>query len=390
MVRPLVLLAAVSLLTACGDGPLLQGGGATTGDAPAEVLDAAVFQESANALWDGRPSLGGVWIAHPDATTPERVNVRNDDSGRVIQAALFRRERDFPGPPFQLSADAAAALGAEAGTPTPVTVTALRRVPVAPPPEAEAELAADDPELAAGEGEAAGSGDTGLIAAADAAIDEAMGDVPAGDPAAAEAEDPGGSSMPGSFPGSSAPQNTGVNDPALSPEEAAALMADAEAEAALMAEEPAAEDAPKGGSAGSMPGTKPVLVDDTGTPIPAEETPAITATALTGEPPEAPETGPEPEASLEAASLPAAQPAAASDLERPYVQVASGSTRANVDALAAKLQAAGLPALVRETSQEGAPLWYVVVGPAASQGELDALLARIRELGYPDAFIAKG
>ena len=36
-----------------------------------------VFQVSDQALWDGRPSLGGVWVASPDAVDPERVILRN-------------------------------------------------------------------------------------------------------------------------------------------------------------------------------------------------------------------------------------------------------------------------------------------------------------------------
>jgi hypothetical protein len=33
-----------------------------------------VFDVTDAGLWDGRPSLGGVWVAHPDATDPERVH----------------------------------------------------------------------------------------------------------------------------------------------------------------------------------------------------------------------------------------------------------------------------------------------------------------------------
>ncbi|MEM6619350.1 MAG: SPOR domain-containing protein [Pseudomonadota bacterium] len=94
-----------------------------------------VFGVTDKALWDGRPSLGGVWIAHPDNKEPERVIIRNEATGKFVVGALFRRERDNPGPAFQLSSDAAAALGVQAGTPAVLKVTALRReeVPVAAP-----------------------------------------------------------------------------------------------------------------------------------------------------------------------------------------------------------------------------------------------------------------
>ena len=94
-----------------------------------------VFQKTENGLWDGRPSLGGVWVAHPDVVDPERAIIRNEDNGKFIIGALFRRERENPGPRFQVSSDAAAELGMLAGAPAKLNVTVLRRVevPVEPP-----------------------------------------------------------------------------------------------------------------------------------------------------------------------------------------------------------------------------------------------------------------
>ena len=86
-----------------------------------------VFQVTDQALWDGRPSLGGVWVASPDAVDPERVILRNPSNGKFVIGALFRRERLNPGPTLQISSDAAAALGLLAGQPGKISVTALRR-----------------------------------------------------------------------------------------------------------------------------------------------------------------------------------------------------------------------------------------------------------------------
>ncbi len=86
-----------------------------------------VFQVTEAGLWDGRPSLGGVWVAHPDVTDPERVIIRNSANGKFVIGALFRREREIPGPRVQASSDAAAALGMLAGAPVELNVTALRR-----------------------------------------------------------------------------------------------------------------------------------------------------------------------------------------------------------------------------------------------------------------------
>ncbi len=95
-----------------------------------------VFQTTDDALWDGRPSLGGVWVASPDAKDPERVILRNPSNGKFVIGALFRREIDNPGPKLQISSDAASALGMLAGAPAKISVTALRREEAAASPDA--------------------------------------------------------------------------------------------------------------------------------------------------------------------------------------------------------------------------------------------------------------
>ncbi|WP_236020989.1 SPOR domain-containing protein [Sedimentimonas flavescens] len=99
-----------------------------------------VFSVEDQGLWDGRPSLGGVWVAHASVKDPERVVVRNLSNGKSVNSALFRRERENPGPKIQVSSDAAAALGMLAGAPAKLSVVALRReeVPVEPAPPATA------------------------------------------------------------------------------------------------------------------------------------------------------------------------------------------------------------------------------------------------------------
>ncbi|MFY9210046.1 MAG: SPOR domain-containing protein [Aestuariivita sp.] len=142
------LTVALALLAGCEDMPaFLQPSTSGTGEvasAPAatklverDVEAPEVFQVTEAGLWDGRPSLGGVWVAHPDVGEPERVIIRNSANGRFVIGALFRRERDIPGPRLQTSSDAAAALGMLAGAPVQLNVTALVResVPEAAPPE---------------------------------------------------------------------------------------------------------------------------------------------------------------------------------------------------------------------------------------------------------------
>ncbi len=108
-------------------------GGNRSGERDVEAPE--IFQVAEKGLWDGRPSLGGIWVAHPDAKDPERVIIRNLDNDKSVVGALFRREREIPGPSFQVSSDAAAALGMLAGAPAELSVTALRKEVIEETPE---------------------------------------------------------------------------------------------------------------------------------------------------------------------------------------------------------------------------------------------------------------
>ncbi|MGB3406438.1 MAG: SPOR domain-containing protein, partial [Jannaschia sp.] len=145
-----------------------------------------VFQANDRALWDGRPSLGGVWVASPGVKDPERVIIRNEANGKFVIGALFKRERDNPGPSLQLSSDAATALGIIAGQPTTIDVVALRREEVEEPSAAPAasapEALADAPDpvaeeqiIQAAEAPAPQEPQPDVIATAGAALDDLDG-----------------------------------------------------------------------------------------------------------------------------------------------------------------------------------------------------------------------
>lgn len=119
--------------------------GQTTELVERDVEAPEVFQVTEQGLWDGRPSLGGVWVAYPDVSEPERVIIRNQETGSFVIGALFRRERENPGPALQVSSDAAAALDMLAGAPATLNVTALRREEAAVPLEVEATADFDAP-----------------------------------------------------------------------------------------------------------------------------------------------------------------------------------------------------------------------------------------------------
>jgi len=147
LARLLAASTTVFLLAACEDGAMpafLQKGDA--GDTATrasrsitlverDVEAPNVFQVTEAGLWDGRPSLGGVWVAHPDVTEPERVIIRNPTNGKFVIGALFRKERANPGPRLQVSSDAASALNLVAGQPSNLNVTALRREKTPETPE---------------------------------------------------------------------------------------------------------------------------------------------------------------------------------------------------------------------------------------------------------------
>lgn len=184
-------LIALTVLAACEDGAVQNpfkkadtASGATADTQPQstttverKVEAPEIFSVTEAGLFDGRPSLGGVWVAHPDAKDPIQVIIRNSTNNKFVFGALYRREREIPGPRLQISSDAAAALGVLAGQPVELNVTALRREEVVEEPvetTETTEVTADDAAAAA----TVSGGETppvkveaiGTVAAAEAAI----------------------------------------------------------------------------------------------------------------------------------------------------------------------------------------------------------------------------
>ncbi|WP_458790951.1 SPOR domain-containing protein [Yoonia sp. MH D7] len=222
-----------------------------------------VFQITEQGLWDGRPSLGGVWVAHPSSQDPERVIVRNEANGKFVIGALFRRERENPGPALQVSSDAAEALGLLAGAPATLNVTALRREEAA------------------------------VAAAPEATVD--FGE----------------------------------------PEDIAATPLDPIAGAAAAIETAAA--------------STPVA-----TPPPAAPTPAPAATS--------------------------------SSLSKPFIQIGIFSVETNARSTADRLRSDGLSSQVFAQKSQGKPFWRVIVGPAPTSADRAAALAKVKTLGFADAY----
>jgi cell division septation protein DedD len=333
-IRRLTAILVVSLaLAGCEEGqnPLaglaasLPGGTAETETAdgtPVAASGAAVerdvespstFTATDQGLWDGRPSLGGVWVAHPSATSPERVVVRNPSTGKETTGALFRRERDMPGPRIQVSSDAAAALGMVAGSPVELTIVAIvrERTPVAPPPSASGEA------IASGGIEAAPLAPSATAAAAVATV--------AATPA---------------------PAPTSEDRPASRPERSAA------------------------------------------TPAPATPAPAPAA-AAPAPAPAAPAPAPAPAAAPAAPAAPAATASQAPLAGGSFIQVGIFSQESNAEGTAATLRDAGIVPAVRQQESNGKTVWRVLVGPVATASDRAALLDKVRELGFADAYVIR-
>jgi hypothetical protein len=296
-----------------------------------------VFQVSDAALWDGRPSLGGVWVASPDAVDPERVILRNPANGKFVIGALFRRERLNPGPTLQISSDAAAALGILAGQPSKLNVTALRRE------EAETAPDATKPILDANEA-------VGTTALAAAAIDKAEGK-PAAKPAIAPVPAVSATAIETKpISGTKPLADAGLADPALA------------------SVEPAVE-APKK-KKGWLFGKRKARDAGAGvetTALPAE---AIAATPI-------------PVAAVAAPKPPVAKPAAAKPAGRgALIQIGIFSVDANADRAVKLLTSKGIPARKLTEKSQGKTFWRVV----ADAPDRAATLASVKAAGFADAY----
>lgn len=384
-------VVTTGLLMGCvqGDGADTKGGGDGLFAAPAkrssnrDVEAPEVFQATDSALWDGRPSLGGIWVASPDATTPERVTMFNPANGQSVTGALFKRERDNPGPRLQLSSDAADALGILAGQPTEIKVTALRKEEVEAPAEATAEAASTnlDPADAA---DAPESKDGEAAAIASAALDA----VEAGDakPAAEAATDAAAEGAAAAVDAAADGTAAAVDE---KPKRKTWKERRAEAKAAREAKKKAAAEA-KAAAAAAAAGTAPEGEAPTATPDasaaavePIESAPLDARNADVVAP--ATDTAPAKEGQDTVAPAPDPAPAAepaATGPARP-IQVASFSKEENATRAAEALAKIGITATPQKSEQAGKAVWGVVV-----MGD-ETMLKKIKDAGFADAYFLK-
>ena len=408
--RHIVLgLATTGLLAGCveGAGPGAGTGGETTTVAPAvtragngrEIEAPEVFQTTDSALWDGRPSLGGIWVASPDVVDPERVVMFNPATGKSVNGALFRRERENPGPKLQVSSDAAEALGMLAGQPTEIRVTALRKPAEAAPPVAEAAPAVAEA--------APADGDAAPVDAATATADAASADPATSETAALAAA---ALAATGAAPDAAAAAVEGATEAAVpeAPKRKTWKERRAEAKARREAEK-AAKAAAEAAAAGTPPaeGTEAAEAEvaatadnatvaavetaplDARSPDVAAEASAATESATGTEPVPEPkkktrrqirEEQKAAEAAAAAAAAAAAEAPAAPGTVGRTIQIASFSKEENANRAVEALAKVGVTARTQKSEQGGKVVWGVVAA-----GD-DALLASIKDAGFADAF----
>jgi rare lipoprotein A len=391
--------AAASLLMGC-----VEGAGSPTVGADATSITPAtrrsgnqdieapeVFQVTDTALWDGRPSLGGIWVASPDTKDPERVVMVNTANGQTVTGALFRRERDNPGPTLQISSDAADALGILAGQPAEIRVTALRKSEAAAPAEAAPAASAEGTAVAGTEGDAA-------AAPADPAEATAIAT------AALDAVDAGAGAGVAAADAAVAPSEAA---PVAAPEAAPAKKktwkerraeAKAEREAARAAKAAAAgaatSDAPATDTSGVVASDTAVVSPIETAPLDARSTEvaesAAAATIGTETPaPEKRKTRRQIKAAADAAAAAAAAaPAPVPPAEVPAanarpIQVASFSKEENANRAVEALAKVGVTGSARKGDNGGKVVWGVV-----AMGD-EALLQSIKKAGFADAFFLK-
>ena len=358
-----------------------------------------VFQLTEAGLWDGRPSLGGVWVAHPDVSQPERVLVRNTANNKTVTGALFRRERNLPGPALQVSSSAAAQLGMLAGAPTRIEVVALRREEVAPVPPPIAESPSDT------SAETAETDTPETDASEKPAKRKWWQKEPEGEPtgAAVAAGTAAGAvvAATGDEAAESSVQAVEAVTETVAPEAPPKRKwwqkktpAEASAETAEITAAPLVET----GTETALASTPTATLTDPEVTAPAEkpvkrkwwqkkDPDAITETPL--DPIAGAEAAIDASVPATAAVVAATTPETAGGLTKPFVQAGTFSVESNARSAAEKIRRNGMSAEVMKLEGPENTVWRVLVGPAATRAERRALLNDVKDLGFTDAFTAK-
>ncbi|MEO1550882.1 MAG: SPOR domain-containing protein [Pseudomonadota bacterium] len=340
-------LAGCDELTLPGQpGASAQANAASTGQLRIEEREREapeVFSRQDSGLWDGRPSLGGLWVATPGVQA-ERVRVRNTENGREITAALYGLPEDRSPGGFLVSSDAATELGMIGGQRADLDVVALRKETVEIPPVAAPQT------VAALEAERLPSANAAEVETLETeALEAAPLDVNDGD-----APDTAAAAVPAPSPDTT-PETTAASGAAVAAAVTAILTPDPTPTSAPSAPEAQAAAASASPSAdGASPPQRPSAL------VRGENRPQETA-ELTPE----------------------------GTLVLPFIAVASYPERDRASAVITQLEVEGITTKGRLLTDRNGTRYAVLAGPAASVEERDALLAKIKALGFDGAFASR-
>lgn len=306
-----------------------------------------LFEATGLAVWDGKRTLQGIWVAHPLAKSARRVRIFNSDNGQAVDGALFKRDQALGGASVLISSEAAQLLGMQAGSPAE-----LRIVAVAPRQSGETPATgtanADEP---AASDEAS---ETTTAAAVSPSTDSEAGSTPS-------TTGPSTATQSTTTPETTTPETT---NPATT---TAAAEADADADATGSAAKGAAQDSAQAAAKPVEPEADKTRVE--AAPLPTESTPKPKPAA-----PAKPKADPKPERS-----------AARSTLRLPFVQAGIFGVKANADKLVRRIKNKNIPAEGKTFRSKGKTFTRVIAGPFRTSAERSAALREIRRMGLKDA-----
>ena len=86
-----------------------------------EILDIAT-----SVVWDGKQTLGGNWVSHPDINSPEKVLIKNTSNGKSVVGAIFQQTRNLNKGLAAISSDAAKTLSIAKNDETKLQIVAIK------------------------------------------------------------------------------------------------------------------------------------------------------------------------------------------------------------------------------------------------------------------------
>ena len=88
-----------------------------------EILDI-----SASVVWDGKQTLGGNWVSHPDINSPKKVLIKNTSNGKSAVGAIFQQTRNLNKGLAAISSDAAKTLNISKNDETKLQLVAIKMI----------------------------------------------------------------------------------------------------------------------------------------------------------------------------------------------------------------------------------------------------------------------